>query len=143
MSVAVAVLGRYAKLAAWPAAATVSAALVVLLGYRFQMLAQAVLGALRTRGELGWHTGRVPALDPGHIATELGMDRDRWLVVCDWGRMFYQRVAGYRFDPSKYLADTARFDESRRRIAAGKPPACSALIDWASVRFPRWTPACR
>jgi hypothetical protein len=96
-------------------------------------LARAVLGALRTRGEFGWRAGPVPALDPAQVAAESGMDRDRWLTVCDWGRAFYRRVAEYRFDGSEHIANAVRFEQSRRRIAAGEAPR-AVPFDRLSVR---------
>ncbi|HEY2157335.1 MAG TPA: hypothetical protein VGH33_17030, partial [Isosphaeraceae bacterium] len=81
-----------------------------------------VLGRLRSRGTFKWNEGGVALLEPAGIAAHFGLDRSRWVAVCDWGRTFYRWVAGFRFDPAEHVANAERFEESGRRIAAGEEP---------------------
>jgi hypothetical protein len=85
-------------------------------------IARAILAGLRSRSALGWKEGGVSAIDPADVAAHFGLDRDRWVVVCDWGRTFYRWVAGFRFDPAEHVANAERFEECRRRIAEGEHP---------------------
>jgi hypothetical protein len=81
-----------------------------------------VLAQLRARGSLGWVEGDVPPLEPAEVAAHFGLDRSRWVSICDWGRTFYRWVAGFRFDPSEHVANAERFEVAGRRVAAGEEP---------------------
>ncbi len=102
-------------------------------------ISREVLAQLRGRGAFGWIEGDIPQLDPADVATRFGLDRSRWMSVCDWGRTFYRWVAGFRFDPTEHVANAERFEASGRRIAAGEsrrrhrvrpaqPPAAAAAM---------------
>jgi hypothetical protein len=92
-----------------------------------------VLAQLRARGSLGWVEGDVPSLEPAEVAAHFGLDRSRWLSVCDWGRTFYRWVAEFRFDPSEHVANAERFEGAGRRVAAGEGPDTLSL-DRLSLR---------
>jgi hypothetical protein len=85
-------------------------------------ISREVLGQLRSRGAFVWIEGGVPSLQPAEVAEHFGLDRSRWVMICDWGRTFYRWVAGFRFDPTEHIANAERFEESGRRIAAGEGP---------------------
>jgi hypothetical protein len=100
-------------------------------------LAQAVLGALRSRQAFGWREGDAPALDPAPVAEHFGMNAERWHSVCDWGRSFYRWVAGFRFDPADHLAKAKRFEECDRLIAGGQSPDATGFAPLSLRPLPR------
>lgn len=96
-------------------------------------ISREVLGRLRECACFGWSEGEVPLLEPAEVCWHFGLDRSRWVAICDWGRTFYRWVSGFRFDPSEHVANAERFEESGRRIAAGEEPE-SLRFDRLSLR---------
>jgi hypothetical protein len=85
-------------------------------------ISRSILRELRARGALDWTAGDVPQIEPADVAEHFGLDRSRWLAVCDWGRTFYRWVSGFRFDVAEHVTNAERFEECSRKIAAGEAP---------------------
>ena len=88
-----------------------------LLGY--VTLAQTVLRELARRKTFGAGYSGEGALKWRECANHFGMDVDIWAKICDRTSDHYQRVAGYRFDPTDRLEKSRRYAEAARRIRSG------------------------
>ncbi|WP_165249766.1 tetratricopeptide repeat protein [Paludisphaera soli] len=84
-------------------------------------LAAAVLRELKVRGTFGAESAAIAAPDVAGCLARFGLDADRLAQACDRTSLHYQRVAGYRYDPTERLARSRRFAEAARRLRAGEP----------------------
>jgi hypothetical protein len=79
-------------------------------------LAGAVLRELQSRNAFQPHRPIDLPLDPDTCASHFGMDATRWAAVYERTSVHYQRVAGYRYDPTERLEQSRRYAEARRQV---------------------------
>lgn len=91
-------------------------------------LAQAILGALRQRGALGWPADiAVNPIDPAGCVERFALIPEVWRQVALWGAMFYDLTYPMRHDPSVRLAKKLAFIEAAQRIQDGAAPESLGL----------------
>ncbi len=89
----------------------------------YTALAQALLGALRDRRAWGWpDAAPTPRLDVAEVARHFGLDRDRWIRICERSAYFYERTAFLRYDPRPRQAVIKQYYDAKRDLQAGKSP---------------------
>ena len=88
-------------------------------------LAGAVLRELQIRKIFGPARSIALPLDPDDCARHFAMDASRWATVWERTSVHYQRVAGYRYDPTERLEKSDRYAEAARRSDPGEDPAPS------------------
>jgi hypothetical protein len=74
---------------------------------------------LKARGAFGEESAAIAAPELAGCVARFGLDADRLAQACDRTSLHYQRVAGYRYDPTERLARSRRFAEAARRLRAG------------------------
>jgi len=84
-------------------------------------LAAAVLRELRAVGAFGPSSAAIAPPDVAACLARSGLDAARLAEACDRTSLHYQRVAGYRYDPTERLGRSRRFAEAARRLRAGTP----------------------
>ncbi len=95
-------------------------------------LAAAVLRGLEARREFGGGWSAVPAPDVAGCVARFGIDAERLAEACERTSLHDRRVAGYRHDPARRLAESRRFAEAARKLREG------AAID--AVGLPSFAP---
>ncbi len=100
-------------------------------------LAGAVLRELPIRALFGPSRPIARSLDPDECARHFAMNASKWATVCERTSVHYQRVAGYRYDPTERLEKSRRYAEATGRIQGGEDPS-SALS--STVRAGLQTP---
>ncbi len=88
-------------------------------------LAGAVLRELPIREIFGPSRSIALPLDPDECARHFAMDASRWATVWERTRVHYQRVAGYRYDPTERLEKARRCAEAARSATLGPQPSDS------------------
>jgi hypothetical protein len=86
-------------------------------------LASAVLKALQLRTILDRSPRFDLPLDEDVCSQHFGMDSTAWTAVCERTSVHYQRVAGYRYDPTERLEKSRRYAEAVRRLRSGTSPS--------------------
>ncbi|MGP0065261.1 MAG: tetratricopeptide repeat protein [Isosphaeraceae bacterium] len=94
-----------------------------LLGYL--ALAGAVIRELQARTTFPDAQPVAIPIDPADCIRHFSLDSDKWAIMCDRTRVHYQRVAGYRYDPTERLEKSRNYAEAALRIRDGK--------DWSLV----------
>ncbi|AMV39998.1 tetratricopeptide repeat protein [Planctomyces sp. SH-PL62] len=84
-------------------------------------LAAAVLRELKARGVFGEASAAIVAPGVADCVVRFGLDARKLAEACDRTSLHYQRVAGYRHDPTERLARSRRFAEAARRLRAREP----------------------
>ncbi len=82
-------------------------------------LAAAVLRELKDRQTFGKASAAIRPPEIGECVAHFGLDAQRLAEACERTSVHYQRVSGYRYDPSERLAKSRRFAEAARRLRSG------------------------
>lgn len=82
-------------------------------------IAAAVLRELRRRETFGEASAAIEPPDVAACVARFGIDAEKLAEACERTSVHYERVAGYRYDPSERLAKSQRFAEAARRLRAG------------------------
>jgi len=82
-------------------------------------LAAAVVRELKRREAFGADSAAIESPDVASCVARFELDAERLAEACERTSVHYERVAGYRYDPSERLAKSRRFAEAARRLRAG------------------------
>jgi len=82
-------------------------------------LAAAVLRELKRREVFGEASAAIGAPRVAACVARFDLDAEKLAEACERTSVHYERVAGYRYDPSERLAKSRRFAEAARRLRAG------------------------
>ncbi len=85
-------------------------------------LASAVLRELRSRQGLGDEFHIDLPLDLATCLEQFQIDAARLATACERTSVHYERVAGYRYDPTERLGKSRHYAEAARRLRAGAAP---------------------
>ena len=86
-------------------------------------LGQDAIKQLAARQVFGWPKDFEPReLTLADCIEQFHIDRSRWEAACTSSALFYEAVAGLRYDPDVLVRRSIEYREAARRIAAGEPP---------------------
>src|ERR1700677_2548297 len=91
-------------------------------------LAQAVLGALRSRQAFGWpQDSAVPVVDPAECVAHFGIDKNAWHHIALWCKGFNELVSPMRYDTNLRSRKREAGIAAAAKIDAGAAPEAAGL----------------
>lgn len=82
-------------------------------------IAAAALRELKGRAVFGEASAAIEPPDVAGCVAHFGLDAEAIAEACERTSIHYERVAGYRYDPSERLAKSRQFAEAAQRLRAG------------------------